>query len=106
MSRIVCICLIIFEQINDDDDDDDKISSKTTKKYSERNVPLLVAATLKRLGTIVLGVFVLVQYLLIIFWSNQDAKLDTHIQVQSELLCNKHTQRHKLEQMRQTGSKG
>jgi len=22
MSRIVCICLIIFEQINDDDDDD------------------------------------------------------------------------------------
>jgi len=49
---------------------------------------------MKRMSTIVLGsVFVLVQYLLIIFCSNQDAKLDMHIQVQSELLCNKRTQR-------------
>ena len=23
MSRIVCICAVLFEQINDDDDDDD-----------------------------------------------------------------------------------
>jgi len=44
-----------------------------------------VSQCVKRMGTIVLNnVFVLTQYLLIIFWSNQDAKLDMNIQVQIE----------------------
>jgi len=46
---------------------------------------------MKRICTIALNnVFVLIQYLLITFLANHDAKLDMHIQEQSKLLSSKH----------------